>query len=87
MNADALLREIEKFLSDTGMTPTAFGRDAMHDPGFVFGVREGRDIRLSTAERVRQEIMRYRRMGTFSDGASATVKTGRAHRQPPTAVA
>lgn len=37
------LRKIEKFLRDTGMAPTRFGRDAVRDPRLVFDMRNGRE--------------------------------------------
>ena len=47
---DDLLDRIEAFLAATGMTPTAFGRDALHDPTFVFDLRAGRECRRATRE-------------------------------------
>ena len=47
-----LLREVEKFLRRSDTTPTRFGRDAVGDPRFVFDLRNGRDPRPSTIERV-----------------------------------
>ncbi|MEZ5656144.1 MAG: hypothetical protein R3E04_09700 [Sphingobium sp.] len=38
-----ILRRIEKFLRDTGMAPTRFGRDAVRDPRLVFDMRNGRE--------------------------------------------
>jgi hypothetical protein len=34
-----LLREIEKFLRNSDIAPTRFGRDALGDPRFVFDLR------------------------------------------------
>ena len=34
------------------MAPTRFGREATHDPRFVFDLRNGRDPRAETAARV-----------------------------------
>jgi len=48
-----LLREVEKFLRQSDVAPTRFGRDAMGDPRFVFDLRNGRDPRPGTVERVR----------------------------------
>lgn len=46
------LAAIEAHLVKTGMTPTAFGKAAARDPGFVFELRRGRSPSLATAERV-----------------------------------
>lgn len=62
---DPVLAEIETFLKNTGMTPTAFGRDALGDPGFVSGLVNGRDCRRSTLQRVQQQIAHYREHGEF----------------------
>ena len=48
-----LLREVEKFLRQSDIPPTRFGREAMRDPRFVFDLRNGRDPRSGTVERVR----------------------------------
>lgn len=48
-----LLREVEKFLRQSDVAPTRFGRDAVGEPRFVFDLRNGRDPRPSTVARVR----------------------------------
>lgn len=63
---DPLLAEIDEFLVETDMSQTAFGRDALRDPGFVFGLRAGRDCRRSTLARAREQMAHYRRTGEFS---------------------
>jgi 2,4-dienoyl-CoA reductase-like NADH-dependent reductase (Old Yellow Enzyme family) len=67
---DPLVAEIEQFLAESRITATAFGRDALSDPGFVFGLRSGRDCRLSTAERVREQMRHYREHGEFKQRAA-----------------
>jgi len=47
-----LIRKIEKFLKQTGMAATRFGRLAAHDPRFVLDLRMGRTPRAHTAKRV-----------------------------------
>jgi len=37
------LRKIERFLRNTQMAPTRFGRDAVRDPRLVFDMRNGRE--------------------------------------------
>jgi hypothetical protein len=48
-----LLREVEKFLRHNDTAPTRFGREAVGDPRFVLDLRNGRDPRPATVERVR----------------------------------
>jgi hypothetical protein len=38
-----LLRSVERFLRQTGMAPTSFGRAAARDPRLVFDMRNGRE--------------------------------------------
>lgn len=38
------LRSIERYLKQTGMAPTAFGRLAARDPRLVFDLRNGRQL-------------------------------------------
>ena len=49
----ALIDEIEAFLERTKMSATAFGKIALNDPPFVQQVRDGRDVKWSTVEKVR----------------------------------
>ena len=48
-----LIREIETFLRLKRMTPSRFGREAVGDPKFVGQLRQGREPRSVTVERVR----------------------------------
>lgn len=48
-----LLRDVEKFLRQSEVAPTRFGRDAVGDPRFVFDLRNGRDPRPETVAKVR----------------------------------
>ena len=47
-----LLRRVETYLRRSGMAPTRFGLEAVHDPRFVFDLRNGRDPRPPTVRRV-----------------------------------
>lgn len=38
-----LIRKIERFLRETGMPPSVFGRRAVRDPRFVADLRRGRE--------------------------------------------
>ncbi|MBC2664973.1 hypothetical protein H7F51_05555 [Novosphingobium flavum] len=55
-----LLFRIEKFLRETGMPWTKFGRLATHDPRFVQDLRNGRMPRTTTAKRVEHFMNSYR---------------------------
>ncbi|MDG2004196.1 MAG: hypothetical protein P8J20_12780 [Novosphingobium sp.] len=54
-----LLRRIERFLHQTGMPWTKFGRLAAHDPRFVADLRNGRTPRERTAKRIDHFIETY----------------------------
>lgn len=54
-----LIRQIERFLRDTGMPWTKFGRLAVHDPRFVEDLRNGRTPRPETAARVTRFMTAY----------------------------
>lgn len=47
-----LLWSIERYLRKSGVTPTRFGRDAVGDPRFVMDLRNGREPRAQTIDRV-----------------------------------
>jgi hypothetical protein len=54
-----LIRHIERFLRETGMPWTKFGRLAAHDPRFVGDLRNGRMPRPATQARVEQFMNAY----------------------------
>jgi hypothetical protein len=47
-----LLRRIELYLKQTGTAPARFGRDAVGDPSLMRDLRNGRELRPRTAERL-----------------------------------
>jgi aspartate carbamoyltransferase catalytic subunit len=57
---DILLAEIEAFCREHGLSETRFGELALHDKPFVSQLRAGRDLRASTAARLRQFMAAYR---------------------------
>lgn len=56
----SVLRDIEKFLRDTGMSPTRFGREAVRDPRLVLDMRNGREPSRRMAQRVEHFMNIYR---------------------------
>ncbi len=54
-----LIRKIEKFLRQTDMPATRFGRLAVHDPRFVLDLRNGRTPRDETVIRVEHFMNKY----------------------------
>jgi len=55
-----LINRIERFLRETGMPWTKFGRLATHDPRFVQDLRNGRTPRPETESRVEHFMNIYR---------------------------
>lgn len=43
---------IERFITENNLTATQFGREYASDPLFVFQLREGREPRSATRERI-----------------------------------
>lgn len=60
-----LIRQIERFLRQTGMPWTKFGRLAAHDPRFVADLRNGRIPRPDTEKRIEHF------MNTYSESSHA----------------
>ena len=60
-----LIRKVEKFLRQTGMPATKFGRLAVRDPRFVFDLRNGREPQVRTERRIEHF------MNTFEDARHA----------------
>lgn len=54
-----LIRKIEVFLRRTRMPATNFGRLAVHDPRFVYDLRNGREPRPRTERRVEHFMNTY----------------------------
>lgn len=54
-----LIRRIERFLRETGMPWTKFGRLAAQDPRFVQDLRNGRSPRPRTEKRVEHFMNTY----------------------------
>lgn len=54
-----LIRQIERFLRDTGMSCTRFGRLATQDPRFVADLRNGRTPRARMQQRVEHFMKSY----------------------------
>ena len=57
---EALLAEIEKFLRDTGMSPTAFGLKSLNDSALVSRLRKGADLRSANIDKIRDFMARER---------------------------
>jgi len=49
-------REVERFLQQTGMPPTRFGRLAVNDPRLVGDLRNGREPGPEVSDRIRAFI-------------------------------
>jgi len=47
-----LLLRIERHLRMRRMSPTRFGREAVGDPNLISQLRDGRELRTATAQRV-----------------------------------
>ena len=54
---ETMLGDVEKFIKARGMTPSAFGRQSVGDPKLVFELRQGRELRSKTAQRVRDFML------------------------------
>ena len=57
LTENPLLIEIETYCERVGMSVSEFGEVVMNDRSFVNGLRNGRDYRRSTADRIRQHMM------------------------------
>lgn len=57
---DAFLKKIERFLRESGMAETAFGRAVVNDGSLVADLRAGRSPSLRTVERVNEFIAAHK---------------------------
>lgn len=58
---EKFVAEVEAFLTRTGMSARAFGIAALNDGRFVARLRDGGDVRLETADRVRRFMEAHER--------------------------
>ncbi|MDX0541652.1 hypothetical protein GOC59_18890 [Sinorhizobium medicae] len=49
---EAFKATVETFIAERKMTPTHFGKQFAGDPLFVFQLREGREPRMQTRQRI-----------------------------------
>lgn len=56
---DEFLERIEFFLTQTGMSATTLGWQALKNPNFVFGLRNGRGCTVSSMTKVDDFINSY----------------------------
>lgn len=53
-----ILDRIEAYLRQRRMSPTRFGREAVRDPNLVPQLRDGRELRARTAQRLHDYLDR-----------------------------
>jgi len=58
-----LLRTIERFLRESGLSPTRFGRECVSDPRLVFDLRNGREPGARMTRRIEHFMNTYCRRG------------------------
>lgn len=61
MTHQEFLQDIEQFLDAHGMSASRFGLLALNDRDFVFRMRRGSDVRISTIDRVREFMSREKK--------------------------
>lgn len=59
MQKDDFRKEVEDFINQTGISETAFGILALKQPNFVFQLKEGRECREATQEKVFEFMTHY----------------------------
>lgn len=57
---NTLLEEVEAFIVANGVSATRFGDEALGDRHFVRQLRDGRDVKLSTVDKVRNFMRDWR---------------------------
>ncbi|HLF10668.1 MAG TPA: hypothetical protein VJA26_05595, partial [Gammaproteobacteria bacterium] len=67
--ADSLLGEIESFCRQSGIAESTFGRQAVNDGKLCLRLRDGKDVTLETAKKIRVFISEHQPPRS-SNGAS-----------------
>lgn len=52
MTKKEFLEKVEEFMKDTGISPTVLGMKAVNDSRLIFMLRDGRECREATQEKV-----------------------------------
>ena len=60
---EQFINEIDTFCAVHGVKESNFGRMAMNYPAFVLSLRKGRDLRMTTVEKVRLFMRDYSNKG------------------------
>jgi hypothetical protein len=66
--AESLLGEIERFCRQSQIAESTFGRQAVNDGKLCARLREGKDVTLDTAERIRSFIESHQPVGALNGG-------------------
>ena len=61
MQKDEFRKVVEDFIRDTKMSETSFGTLALKQPNFVFQLKDGRECREATQEKVLDFIENYKK--------------------------
>lgn len=69
ITADSFIAEIDAFLAESGMSPTAFGKAAVGDPCFVPDLKAGRMPGLRLVQKVSEFIAARRTVRPQRGGA------------------
>jgi hypothetical protein len=64
-------RLVERFLRQTGLPPTKFGRMAAGDPRLVLDMRNGRELGEQMSNRLRDFMADYRTTSSVQEGTPA----------------
>ncbi len=69
---EQFIAEMEAFLAETGMSPTALGIEALKDPNFVFQVRQGRAPGICIVDKVLRFMAKRREAALLSTSTEQT---------------
>lgn len=64
----SLLQRIDRFLAESGLPPSLFGRQAVHDPRLVSDLRNGREAGTRMIARVENFMNNWRAAQRAKDG-------------------
>ena len=80
--AQAFLTDIERFLAEAAIDPTALGKQALGDPSFVFDLKKGRSPSTRTMDRVRVWMRQRQPQSTIAAPAANPMETRKPMEKP-----
>ena len=73
--AQSFITDIDQFLARHGLEPSAFGKQALGDPNFIFDLKKGRSPSTRTMDKVRAYMAAQQPAQAITPAPARTIPT------------